>query len=80
MPTKKRVNGKRQVISQAKFFPTFKSYRKTFFKVNPKAIKEVKVVKTPKKSPKLTKVGLKKFRKPVKADSVVWGPVIPNIK
>ena len=61
----------KQVMAKAKFFPIFRSYQKTFFKVSPKAIKEVKVVKRPNKNPKETIPLPKKFLRPTKADSVV---------
>ena len=80
IPTKKRAKGKKQVIAQAIFFLNFKSYQKTFFRVKPQAIKEVKVVKTPKKRIRETIAGDRKSRNPTRADSVVWGPVIPKIR
>ena len=63
--------GIKQVIKKAKFFSIFKSYQKTFFRVSPKAIKEVNVVKTPKKRARETTPLPKTFLSPLKPDSVV---------
>ena len=79
-PAKKRSNGEKQVIAQAKFFVNFKSYQKTFFNVSPKVIKEVKVVKSPKNKAKITIPFPKVILNPPKADSVVFPTVIPKIR
>ena len=78
-PSKKRINGTEQVIMKAYIFLRPKSNIKTFFNVRPRAIKEVNVVKTPKNNPRETIPSPKKLLSPVKADPVVWEPVIPKI-
>ena len=79
-PTKKRNNGGKQVSSQAKFLFILRSYQKIFFKVSPKAIKEVKVATIPKRNPKDIILLSKKFCSPTKADSVVSEPETPRTK
>ena len=52
-PIKNKNKGKKQVINQDKFLERPKSYHKIFFKVIPKARKEVKQVINPKRKPKM---------------------------
>ena len=79
-PIKKRTRGRQQTIIIEWILLMPISYIKTFFNVRAKDKKALKVITAPAKSPTAGTHPPKTFFNPVKAESVVWLPVMPKIK
>jgi len=77
-PSRNKNNGKKQAINHDKLRDKPKSYHKTFFKVKPNVIKEVKQVITPKINPKITMPLPKILAKPEIASLEVEAPETPK--
>src|SRR3989344_4816102 len=79
IPKRYSNNGEKQAINQEVFSGNFKSCRKIFFKVKPRVIKEVKVVRTPKTKPRGAILSPIARAKPEKASGEVLVPLTPRM-
>src|SRR3989344_6859796 len=79
-PSKKRINGRQQTIIIEWLFLMPMSYIKTFFNIMAYDKKPLKVITAPTKRQKEKIHPPKTFFNPVKAESVVWLPVMPRTK
>src|SRR3989344_3758141 len=79
-PRKNKIKGAKQAISQDNFGESPKSYQNIFFKVNPRTIKEVKVVITPKINPRRIIPSPRVSASPEMASFEVFWPEAPKTK